>query len=196
MHRIRSLTGALVVGAFLLLAGCTDVPTAPSESFDEPSYGLLGDGLLGDDGLLSGLDDLVGEDVTVLERSSPLASDEVVTRTIGYFGGTIRLPEAGLTVTVPFGALRARTTITVTAPAGDLIGYHFEPHGLEFRRPVTAAQDLDLAQLVSLDRLTAVYFEGELEPTVTALEVLPLWLLRSLGVFQIDHFSGYVIATN
>lgn len=190
MHRIRSLTGALVVGAFLLLAGCTDVPTAPSEPFDEPSYGLLGDGLL------SGLDDLVGEDVTVLERSSPLASDEVVTRMIGYFGGTIRLPEAGLTVTVPFGALRARTEITVTAPAGDLVGYHFEPHGLEFRRPVTVSQDMTLTDLLTVEELTAVYFEGELEPTVTALEVLPLWLLRSLGVFQIDHFSGYVIATN
>lgn len=189
MHRIRSLTGALVVGAFLLIAGCTDVPTVPSDSFVEPSYGLLGDDLQDDDGL-------VGEEVSVLERSSPLESDEVVAKTIGYFGGIIELPEAGLTVDIPLGALRGRTEITVTAPAGDLVGYHFEPHGLEFRLPVTVAQDMTLTDLLDLEELTAAYFQGELEPTVTALEVLPLWLVRSLGIFEIDHFSGYVIATN
>lgn len=193
MHRIRSLTGAVAISALLLIAGCTDIPTAPTDTAVEPSYGLIGDLLDTTDELL---DDLVGQEVSVLERSTPLAQDEVVTETIGYWGGTIRLPEAGLTVTVPWGALRERTEITVTAPAGDLVGYHFEPHGLEFRRPVTVAQDLSLAQLLSLDGLFAAYFEGELETQVTALEAIELWLLRSLGIFRIDHFSGYVIATN
>jgi hypothetical protein len=43
--------------------------------------------------------------------------------------------------------------------------------------------------------LSAHYFEGELEPKVTSLERLTLWLLRTLGIFRIEHFSGYVIAT-
>lgn len=188
MHRIRSLTGAFVLGVALFVAGCADSPTAP---IDDPGYGLLGSG-----GLLSGLDDTEVRDVQVVERSSPLERDEVVTETIGYAGGTIRLPRAGLTVHVPWGALRQRTEITVTAPAGNLVGYHFEPHGLEFARPVTLTQDLDLTDVLSLDGLSVAYFQGELEPTVTALESLPLLLLRTLGIFHIDHFSGYVIATN
>lgn len=126
----------------------------------------------------------------------PESGPEVVTETIGYQGGIIRLPESGLTVVVPLGALRADTRITVTAPAGDLVGYYFEPHGLEFRRSVTLMQDMQLTDLLSLKSPSAAYFQGELEPEVRALESIALWLLRTLGVFEIDHFSGYVIATN
>lgn len=188
MHRIRSLTGAFVVGVFLLVAGCTDTPTAPVSDPVEPQPGLLTD--------LLDHDDRTGEDVAVLERGQPLDTDEVVTETIGYRGGIIRLPRAGLTVVVPWGALRRDTRITVTAPAGDLVGYHFEPHGLEFRRSVTLMQDLQLTDVLALDSPSVAYFQGALEPEVRALESLPLWVLRSLGVFEIDHFSGYVIATN
>lgn len=188
MHRIRSLTGAFVVGVFLFVAGCTDVPTAPVTDPVEPQPGLLTD--------LLDHEDRAGEDVAVLRRAQPLAYDEVASATIGYRGGIIRLPEAGLTVVVPWGALREKTRITVTAPAGDLVGYHFEPHGLEFRYSVTLMQDMQLTDLLDADGLSAAYFQGDLEPSVTALESLPLWLLRNLGVFEIDHFSGYVIATN
>lgn len=196
MRPIRTLMGAAVAGTLLFFAGCTDAPIAPFEPTSEPSYGLLSDLLSGGD---TG-DTVVGDDVSVLRRSRPLADDEVVAESIGYYGGTIRLPEAGLTLYVPRGALRERTDITVTAPAGDLVGYHFEPHGLEFRKKVRVTQDLSLtdvvSNLLSPGALSAVYFEGELEPEVTALETLTLWLLRSLGVFHIEHFSGYVIATN
>lgn len=188
MHRIRSLTGAFVVGAFLLVAGCTDAPTAPVTDPVEPQPGLLSD--------LLDHQDRTGEEVAVLRRAHPLADDEVVSKVIGYEGGIVRLPEAGLTVVVPWGALRERTRITVRAPAGDLVGYHFEPHGLEFRYSVTLMQDMQLTDLLSADGLSVAYFRGDLEPTVTALESLPLWLLRNLGVFEIEHFSGYVIATN
>ena len=191
MRRFRTLRGVLALGALLLAAGCADAPTTPQYEADavEPDFGLL-DGDLLDDVLAR-----AGQEVQVLERSVPLEEDEVVTRTIGGTGGVIRLPRSGLTVFVPWGAVREPTEITVTAPAGNLVGYHFEPHGLEFRRPVTLAQDMTLADLLSGERLTAAYFMGPLEPTVTALESLPLWLLRTLGVFRIDHFSGYVIAT-
>jgi hypothetical protein len=192
MPRIRIFAGAFVLCLALLVAGCTDLPTAPTapaEPVEDPSYGLLGlGGLLGSGGGGDGL-------VTVLERRVPLATAEVVTRTIGRAGGIIRLPEAGLTVVIPLWALSSNTEITVTAPAGNLVGYHFAPHGLRFRRPVTVMQDLDLRQLLSLNTLSAHYFDGELEPKVTSLERLTLWLLRTLGIFRIEHFSGYVIAT-
>ena len=195
MPRIRSFAGALVLGVSLFITGCVDLPTAPepvAEQTDETSYGLLGL-----DGLLSGITGggSGGAEVTVLERRVPLERAEVVTRTIGRRGGVIRLPEAGLTVIFPWGALSSNTEITVTAPQGNLVGYHFAPHGIQFRRPVTVMQDLDLRRVLSLDLLSAHYFEGELQPKVTSLERITLWLLRTLGIFRIDHFSGYVIAT-
>ena len=55
---------------------------------------------------------------------------------------------------------------------------------------------MTLTALLDGQDLFGAYFQGPLEPEVTALETLPLWLLRSLGLFRIDHFSGYVIATN
>lgn len=187
MARIRTFAGAFLLGVSVLVAGCLDVPTAPSDQIVEPSYGLLDS-----DGLLT-VDE---ENVTVLTRSVSLVEDEVVSKTIGRLGGTIHLPVAGLAVAFPPNALSSATEITVTAPAGDLVGYHFEPHGLDFDRAVTVSQDLLKTNGLSLDGLSAHYFEGDLEPEVTSLERLALWIVRTLGVFQIDHFSGYVIATN
>ena len=185
MPRARKLS-ALFLGVALFVVGCADLPTAPQPDAVQPELGLLG-GLLGDG----------SDEVDVLRRTVPLAEDEVVSQVIGRWGGVIHLPKAGLTVTVPMGALERNTRITVTAPAGDLVGYHFAPHGLEFDRDVTITQNLlGTEGLGLLSGLSVAYFEGDLEPTVTALEELPIWLLRLLGIFQIEHFSGYVIATN
>jgi hypothetical protein len=185
----RSSFRAVVVGAFLFAIGCSDLPTAP-EIEVAPSHGLLG-GLVG---VLGGtvdtvLDVVVGVLSPVLNRSEPLRRDEVVSATIGRNGGTIRLPNAGLTVTIPRGALNANTRITVTAPAGDLMGYEFAPHGLQFERPVTLTQEITRRE--AADGLEGIYFEGELQPTVTVLEVRPVTISREHAVFRIDHFSGY-----
>lgn len=189
MPRVRTFAAALLFGASFMIAGCGESPTAPQPDIQE-SYGLLGTL----DGLLGGSDEEARVDV--LRRNAPLAQDEVVTRTIGYWGGVIVLPDAGLTVVFPIGAVRSNTRITVTAPAGDLVGYHFAPHGIRFRQPVTVVQDLTKTQGLGLGGLSAVYFDGDLEPNVNALERLSLFVLRVLGIFQIEHFSGYVIATN
>jgi hypothetical protein len=189
MPRVRHFATALLVGASFFIAGCADSPTAPQLDDTQESYGLLSDlgALLGRRG---------NSEATVLERRRPLAHDEVVTETIGRWGGVMRLPDAGLTVYFPYGAVRRNTSITITAPAGNLVGYHFEPHGLEFGRPVTLVQDLLSTEGLGLRGMSAVYFDGELEPQVSVLERLPLLVLRILGIFSIEHFSGYVIATN
>lgn len=182
-----------------LLVACGESPTAPVpvEEAPPPSdlLGLPLGGLLGGGG--SG--DSEGEAVEVLKRKVPLASDEVASRRIGILGGTLRLPDAGLTVVVPPLALWRRTRITVRAPAGDLVGYEFSPHGQRFRLPVVFLQDLTRTEadggLLGLN-LKGVYFEGPLEPVVNALEVIRLDVLNLLAVFSIDHFSGYAIATN
>jgi hypothetical protein len=142
-----------------------------------------------------------GNQVAVAHRLSPLAEDEVVTHTIGPLGGAIHLPEAGLVVVVPPFAVSAPTTITVVAPAGDLVGYHFLPEGLVFRAPLLAAQNLLLtdapAALLQGSHPVAAYVRGdEFRPVMQALELLPLDVTGALGTFSIHHFSGYVIATN
>jgi hypothetical protein len=139
--------------------------------------------------------------VEVLERAAPLAEDEVVSMPIGADGGLIRLPAAGLWVVFPPGAVQSPTTITVVAPAGSLLGYRFFPEGLTFQQPVAVIQDLLGTDVLSLGGalsgdLVAAYFHGELTPTVEALELLPLSLFGRLGVFAIEHFSGYVIGTS
>lgn len=191
MFRFRNVLGILAIGVVLAVSGC-DTPTDPRPDAVEPELGLLGTvtGLLGSD-----------QPVRVLERTEPLGGDIRVTRTIGPSGGTIRIPEAGLTVIVPRRALRQDTEITVTAPAGELVGYHFAPHGLRFDRSVTIRQDLSKTEASLLTNLLGglkgAYFMGDLKPRVLALELLDLNLIdRLLAQFRIDHFSGYVIATD
>ena len=51
-------------------------------------------------------------------RTTPLPEDITVVRTIGVQGGTLSIPDAGVTVTVPYGALSSATQITMTARRG------------------------------------------------------------------------------
>lgn len=195
MTRIQTLTAAAIAALTLTLGACTTDPVVPTVSDDDievpaptPTPDPDSTATPGPSGSAS--------QATVLERNSPLAQDEVVTRTIGVLGGIIRLPQAGLTVVVPPLALDSQTQITVTAPAGNLVGYHFAPHGLEFAVPLIVTQDLTNTLFQGLTGLRAVYFDGELAPSVDPLEELTLDLLGLLGTFQVHHFSGYVIATN
>ncbi|MGE0158162.1 MAG: hypothetical protein AB7T31_02050 [Gemmatimonadales bacterium] len=181
---------ALLLGAFTLISACSDLPTAPEVEPLAPTYGLLGDLV----GVVRGTVDGVVQTVAtvlspVLNREDPLRRDEVVSETIGRWGGTIVLPRAGLTVTVPPGALDRPTRITVKAPAGDLLGYEFAPHGLQFDRPVILTQEV--SRTAAARGLEVVYFDGDLQPTVGVLEVLPVATFRDRAVFAIEHFSGY-----
>jgi hypothetical protein len=188
-----ALLGSLAFGA------CAESPTAP-DLRAPAAEGLLGD-LVGDVvGTVTSL--IPGGSVNVLKRSEPMPTEEKVTKTIGSAGGTIYLPRGGLTVTIPRDALSSNTAITVTAPAGNLMGYHFAPHGLVFKKSVTMKQDLTKTELGLLGRLLnapkAAYFLGELRPQVTALELLGLNIngLFGYATFNVKHFSGYVIATD
>ena len=181
---------ALLLGAFVFLAGCSDLPTAPQVEPVTPQNGLLGD-LVGVvvgtvDGVVNAV---VGVLSPVLTRDEPLTQDEIVSEYIGPWGGTIRLPRAGLTVRVPRGALDRYTRITVKAPAGDLLGYEFAPHGLQFDRPLILTQEV--SRSMAAEGLEVVYFDGTLQPTVEVLEVLPVVTFDETAVFRIQHFSGY-----
>ena len=177
-----------LIAATLLTWACGDPATAPiAEEMSRPS---LAESEAGS----------VAAPVAVLERRVALAEEERVSRTIGLLGGVVVLPEAGLSVLVPPGALTAPTTITVIAPAGRLVGYHFLPEGQSFSLPLVVRQSLLGTEAVSAlgsgQHLVAAHFDGELTPVVDALELLTLDVLGPLGVFRVEHFSGYVIGTN
>ena len=187
--RPLSRFGTRLLSVFLL-AGCARDAASPLEprfAPSKPSSALLG--------LLP---------VRGVTRAQPLAKDLSVSAVIGKKGGTISIPEAGLTLVVPAGAVTENTSFKATALAGKLVAYEFEPHGTTFAVPLKFTQDLRKTSLLSA--LTAPLMNGayfsdrnqlndnaaralvsELRPVVTNL-------LKSQASFPIDHFSGYLIS--
>lgn len=147
-------------------------------------------------GLLSGV---TGVLTAVLQRTLPLSHDYSASATIGTAGGSIRIPEAGFTITFPAGAVSAPVTVTATALKGSNVAYRFEPHGLVFAKEPTITQDLSLT--AALGRLLDTGYQGSYftdESTlpsgqVQVLESRPATfdLLRLRMSFTVSHFSGY-----
>jgi hypothetical protein len=136
--------------------------------------------------------------VIPLQRTAPLASEQSVSARIGVFGGQLRLPDAGLTVTVPAFALVSPVTITVTAMAGSSVAYEFSPHGLTFLAPIVATQDLSMTEaqrggLINPSSLFVGYFPDSSQiTTVTELLSLQVDLLAQTSTALVWHFSGYM----
>ena len=184
MNAQRRVLLRLSVTMAIFAIGCVDLPTSPASRVGvapgTPASDLLGD----------------SSGVEVIRRQTPLAEDVVVTHTIGLLGGVIEVPDAGLVVVVPPLALLTPTAITVVAPAGDLVGYHFYPEGLTFGVPLIARQSLLGTEQPAGANLVAAFVEGDLAPTMEALELLPIDVAGPLASFPIHHFSGYVVATD
>ena len=141
----------------------------------------------------------------VLTRTTPLAADSTVSKTLGVLGGTITAP-GGLRVVVPRFALASTTTITVTALKGNIVAYEFGPHGTTFRVPLEMTQDLHGTSAEGNFGAAASeigYFadRSELDYTTRQArisEFLPIGLRVAAGTvitYQVRHFSGYVIVT-
>lgn len=193
MMRLRSLTTlAVATVATLVLAACGDAPSAPRSSSiapaDSASENLLG-GLLGS-----------GTTTTIvpLLRSTPLAKDVVVSKTIGALGGTISIPEAGLTIVVPPLAVNKNTNFRITARKGSFVAYDMEPHGTKFLLPLVATQNLaqtNAKGILHLKLSLGYYEDPSRITTVSELLGVQLDLLRLTAVTTIPHFSGYIFAT-
>lgn len=196
--RLRLFTTFTVaVAASFIAFGCAgDSPVAPkSEIAPQPqaSNGLV-DGLVG--GLLGG--STQAQVINPLLRNKPLASDIVVSKTIGALGGTLSVPAAGLTIVVPPLAVGKNTTFKVTARKGSMIAYDFEPHGTKFLLPLVMTQSLVGTQaqgLVNLNLSLGYYPDGTKPTSVTELIGVQVDLLKLTSVSTISHFSGYIIAT-
>ena len=187
---ILKLAGLALVAATAVSCGDASPTAVAGPQAGEPDA-LLG-GLLGQP-----------ENVYVLQRDVALSAPITVSRSIGFFGGTLSIPQAGLSVYVPVGAVLRTTTFRVTAPAGKAVAYEFSPHGARFLVPLTVTQKLDgtAHEGIPTTSLFAAYFEdlsdidtGTLVAPVT--EILNLVLAGTNTVrFPVGHFSGYLIAT-
>ena len=138
----------------------------------------------------------------VARRNAPLTSDISVSALIGPKGGIIKIKETGLTVQFPARALDSEVQITVTAKAGDMLAYEFQPHGLKFNANVKITQKLDKIDAgSSLANAFIGYYADpaavdELTGKAQILEGLPISIAYSDNVVRahVRHFSGYLVA--
>jgi hypothetical protein len=197
----RILT-TIAAGTLLIVAGCRDsiapAPVAPNTN-GQPEQ-LLGLNIPLIDNLLG-----TGDTVIVLQRATPLPSSITATKVIGRDGGTLSLPDAGLTINVPAGAVSYPTTFSVTALAGRPVAYEFGPHGSKFAKPLTMTQDLRVTYLnqASLRYLHfhAGYFTSSTNLIDFLLRAVVSELLPASASatdmsvrFNVSHFSGYLVA--
>ena len=156
----------------------------------------------------------------VLTRTTPLASNIVVSAVImpgnkGSAAQSIKIDAAGLKVSFPWNAVRVPTTVKITAYAGNLVSYSFEPHGIQFDTTIKVQQDLKGTSAYKDDALRMSLAGGYLDDgladinadgTANISEVFPIYynetdptgttkLTPSVAKFETRHFSGYIIAT-
>lgn len=135
-----------------------------------------------------------------LQRTEPLASNISKSAYIGALGGVISIPDAGITVVVPALALASPTLITVTALAGSNVAYEFAPHGIRFPVPLVVTQSLKNTEArnggpLDASLLSAAYFPDSSNVTsVTEILGVNVNLLKQTAVFDVWHFSGYILA--
>jgi hypothetical protein len=131
-----------------------------------------------------------------------------VSQTIDQAGGTISIPQTGLTIEFPAGAVTAPVAITVTADA-KYVAYKMEPAGTQFGKDVRVTQLLDPTSIFGVPLLGGLYaayvaddgvnLSGvlpvlELEPSTTIFSLLSP-LLPQAEVWTIRHFSRYILAS-
>jgi hypothetical protein len=131
-----------------------------------------------------------------------------VSQTIGVLGGTITIPETGLSISFPAGAVAAPITITIT-PDADYVAYKMEPAGTQFLAPVVVIQSIPYTELDGRQLtkpLFAAYIAddklslsgnvpvSELEPAQTIFSPLDPLIPQS-HVWIIRHFSRYMLAS-
>ena len=182
---------ALVFSAIALVSCGIDQPTAvPRPEVAAPGAPSAS--------LLTSITSLLTVDG--LQRTTPLAAPITVSKAIGSEGGTLSIPQAGVTVVVPKGALAQTTTITMTARAGSLVAYDFAPHGITFAKPLVFSQQLKgtNASLLTAPFMQLGYYSDpnlltETGGLVSQLLGGTLNTLTWTFTAPIPHFSGYIV---
>ncbi|MBK6486944.1 MAG: hypothetical protein IPF98_08750 [Gemmatimonadetes bacterium] len=191
------IKAAAQLAVAVLLAACTTDPTAFVAAPSAPAASVVELPLTVGGTLLGPLTTL-----QPLQRKLPLARDVRVEATIGPDGGTIGVPAAGFSVTVPRGAVAVDTRFSVTALRGAQVAYEFEPHGTVFLRPLGAVQELRVTrQPLVRAALKAGYFADRAQLSASSLGALVSELIAgrtdprgNTFHWNIEHFSGYIVA--
>jgi hypothetical protein len=114
------------------------------------------------------------------------------------------IPEAGLTVTIPRGAVGDSTaTFTVTALPGSQVAYEFGPHGARFATQLRIKQALantSWAGNTGMTRVSAGYFADAAQlsqstGTAAVSEEIAGTVTGGAFHFDVRHFSGYIMTT-
>ena len=191
---IRSLRRFSLLAGVALFAACStdsaSLPSAPNASLSKaPVKGLLGT-------TTTALTLATGA-----QRTTALPSSLTVTQAIGVDGGTLSIPQAGVTITVPAGALAVTTVISMTARAGTVIAYDFAPHGTTFAKPLVFTQALAgtnvapvLAPLLTLGYYADPSYLTTLGASVSEFISGSSNLVNASFTSSISHFSGYMVA--
>ena len=196
MNRLRLLLAVSLVLGGLIITSCSESglpgPTSPTQAVSDH----------GSDGGSSGLQ------LKALWWKDTYDRQISVSKTIDASGGTISIPQTGLTVSFPRGALQSALKITITADK-DYVAYKFDPAGTQFLKDVTVTQLLDNTTVFGeplRNQLYAAYIGDDnlkLSGTLPVLEIEPSTtifsavnpLLPQAQVWVIRHFSRYMLAS-
>jgi hypothetical protein len=152
--------------------------------------------------------DVLNLQLTAVEWKRPLDGPLTVSQTIDQSGGTISIPETGLTIEFPAGAVASPVAITVTADE-NYVAYKMEPAGTQFLQDVRVTQQLNTTRGYGLPLTSALYaayiaddgvnLSGvlpvlELEPSTTVFSLLSP-VFPQAEVWTIRHFSRYILAS-
>jgi len=193
MPRLRLFSSVAPLAGALLIASCVapDLanPTAPVAT-------------------ISAVADALDFQLTAVTWKRQLDGPITVSQTIDSAGGTISIPETGLTIEFPAGAVASPVAITVTADE-KYVAYKMEPAGTQFGKDVRVTQLLDTTSIFGLPLYSALYaayiaddsldLSGalpvlELEPSTTIFSLLSP-LFPQAEVWTIRHFSRYILAS-
>lgn len=189
---IARSTGVLVAVAAAMVSACS------GDSVTQPD-------LTARNGLLSATTNLISGliPVTALMRDTAVATAYTRSFTFTTKGGRIEMPELGMRVDVPEGAIPGDSlTIVVTALPGKAIAYDFQPHGTVFLKPLAFRQDLNNTSWDKLGFKGIVnggYFKDAaqidlLKGSALLDELFPVTIKSSRVSFDIKHFSGYMVS--
>lgn len=190
MTMIRSLRAGVLAAVAAASSACADAPGAPALLPTRPNLEVVDPSVI----------------ATAVARDVPLAHDRTFRFQVPAAGGNYTLPGTGLRIIIPGGALRGKGfTLTVTAIAGPMIAYSFEPHGTVFALPLMMTQDMSATSYSRLQNKAAVevgYFADRSKLDLARNQALiseflpaaPDWTGHHLR-FQVRHFSGYMMSS-
>jgi ZU5 domain len=207
MSRVGSFRSLAVIAGAIIIASCSEAGISGPNTNQE-RIAATASVQPAADRLLNQVTDVSKLDLKAVWWKKQHKDVIKVSKTIDQSGGTISIPETGLTLSFPAGAVAAPVTITVTSD-DKYVAYRMEPTGTKFLKDVTATQLLNTTSIFGSplrSQLYAAYIPDdnvklsgkvpvlEIEPGTTIFSVLSS-LLPQAHVWTIRHFSRYMLAS-